>query len=105
MFTYCWWPGAATKESASEPLIERFGYVLTVQPGASAEQMEALITEPLENALMALDEISDVDSYSRAGVSQVGINIQENLSASEVEDAWTVIRSSIEGTRAQFPEY
>ena len=33
-------------------LVERYGYVLVTVPGADAERMEALVTEPLESALM-----------------------------------------------------
>ena len=50
-------------------LIERYGSVVTFLPGADAERMEALITEPLEAALMELPEIDELESSSRAGVS------------------------------------
>ena len=43
-------------------LIERFGYVLVTLPGADAQRMEALVTEPLENALQELDELAELDS-------------------------------------------
>ncbi len=85
-------------------LVERFGYVLTVQPGATAEQMEALITEPLENSLLDLDELEKIDSVSRAGVSQIGLKIRDDLSESEVDDAWTLIRGQVEAARASFPQ-
>ena len=64
-------------------LIERFGYVLVTLPGADAQRMEALVTEPLENALQELDELAELDSVSRAGVSQIRLNIAEDLSAAE----------------------
>lgn len=84
-------------------LIERWGYVLVTLPGADAQRMEALVTEPLENALQELDEMEELYSVSRAGVSQIGINIAEDLSASEVEDAWTLIRNQVESARVSFP--
>ena len=56
-------------------LIERYGFVLTVMPGADAERMEALVTEPLETALMELPELEEIYSTTRAGVSQVGLQI------------------------------
>jgi multidrug efflux pump subunit AcrB len=85
-------------------LIERYGFVLTTLPGADAERMEALVTEPIEDALRELPEMDQIESTSRAGVSQVGINIREDLSAAEVEDAWTLIRNQVEAARASFPE-
>ena len=84
-------------------LIERYGYVLTVLPGADAERMEALITDPVESALMELPEVNRVDSTSRAGVSQVSVDIREDLTAAEVDDAWTLIRSKVDEARVEFP--
>jgi multidrug efflux pump subunit AcrB len=84
-------------------LVERFGFVLTTMPGADAERVEALITEPIEAALRELPEIDELDSTSRANISQVSINIDENLSAAEVDDAWTLIRQQVEVARANLP--
>lgn len=84
-------------------LVERYGYVLTVLPGADAERMEALITEPVENALRELPEINQLDSTSRAGVSQVQIEIREDLTEAEVDDTWTLIRDKAEEARTEFP--
>jgi len=84
-------------------LIERFGFVLTTMPGADAERIEALITEPIETALRELPEIDQLDSSSRANVSQVNINIAESLTEAEVDDAWTLIRQQVEVARAQLP--
>ncbi|MEO0818490.1 MAG: efflux RND transporter permease subunit [Pseudomonadota bacterium] len=84
-------------------LVERYGYVLTTLPGADAERMEALVTEPIEDALRELPEINELDSSSRAGVSQISLDIREDLTEAEVEDAWTLIRNQVEAARASFP--
>ena len=84
-------------------LIERYGFVLTTLPGADAERMEALVTEPVEAALMELPEVDEVQSVSRPGVSQVSLQIREDLSESEVDDAWTLIRQKVELAKTQFP--
>ena len=52
-------------------LVERYGYVLTTLPGADAERVEATITEPLERRLMELPEVAEINSASRANVSQM----------------------------------
>ena len=84
-------------------LIERYGFVLTPYSGADAERVEALVTEPVEAALMELAEIEEVTSTSRAGFSQVRIQIREDLSEGEVDDTWTLIRGQVEEAQAQFP--
>lgn len=84
-------------------LIERYGFVLTTLPGADAERIEALITEPIETALRELPEIDDISSTSRANVSQINIDIREDLTAAEVDDAWTLIRQQVEQARPNLP--
>ncbi|MEM7492228.1 MAG: efflux RND transporter permease subunit [Pseudomonadota bacterium] len=85
-------------------LVERFGYVLTTLPGADAERIEATVTEPIERALLELSEISEIKSTSRTNVSQVSIDVRDDLSEAEVDDAWTLIRQQVELARAELPQ-
>ncbi|WOR16440.1 efflux RND transporter permease subunit [Hyphomonas sp. FCG-A18] len=84
-------------------LVERFGYVLTAMPGADAERVEAIVTEPIERRLQQLPEIAEIKSTSRANVSQISIDVREDLTEAEVDDAWTLIRSQVELARAELP--
>jgi multidrug efflux pump subunit AcrB len=84
-------------------LVERYGYVLVTLPGADAERIEALITEPIEAALMELPEVAELESISRAGVSQVSISVRDDISKSEVDEAWTLIRQQVDKARAVLP--
>ena len=85
-------------------LIERFGTVVAFMPGADAERVEALVTEPLESALMELPELDEIHSTSRAGVSQISLNVREDLNATEVDNAWTLVRQKVSQAQAQFPD-
>ena len=85
-------------------LIERYGYVLTMLPGADAERIEATVTDPIESAIRELPEVEEVASVSRANVSQISIRIDENLSESEVDDAWTLIRAQVDSARNALPD-
>ncbi len=84
-------------------LIERFGNVIVTLPGADAERMEALIAEPLEAALMELPEINRIDISARNSTVQASLDIREDLSAAEVDDAWSLIRQQVEKARQSFP--
>ncbi len=84
-------------------LVERFGSVLVTLPGADAESMEALITQPLEAAIMELPEVDEMNSLARNGVVQLTISVREDLSEAQVDDAWTLIRQKVEQARASFP--
>jgi multidrug efflux pump subunit AcrB len=85
-------------------LIERYGFVLTTLPGADAERIEATITEPIERRLLELPEVSETESSSRANISQVSIEIDESLSAAEVDNAWTLIRQQVQLAEPDLPE-
>lgn len=84
-------------------LIERFGVVVTTFPGASAERIEALITAPLEDAIHELAEIDETGSTSRSGISIIHLRIREDLTATQVDQAWTQIREQVEGVRTTLP--
>ncbi len=84
-------------------LVERFGLVLVTLPGADAERMEALIAEPLEAALMELPEVKQVETTARSGVVQASINIRDDLTNAEVDDAWTLVRQQVAKAQQSFP--
>lgn len=84
-------------------LIERFGMVVVTLPGADAERMEALVAQPLEAALMELPEMEQVEAHSRSGVVQVRIDLREDLTSAEVDDAWTLVREQVAKAQQSFP--
>lgn len=84
-------------------LIERYGFIVTTLPGADAERIEATITQPLERRLLELPEIAEIESTSRSNVSQINIDIAENLTATEVETAWTLINQQVRLAEADLP--
>jgi len=84
-------------------LVKRFGRIVTIYPGADAARVEALVTQPLERAVLELDEVEEIGSQSRAGLSVVSIQMNENLTETEVEQAWTKVADQASLTTAQFP--
>ena len=84
-------------------LTERFGVIVTAFPGASAERVEALITDPIEDSIRELPEIDEVVSTSRSGISLININIREDLNPTEVDQAWTQIREQVDAVRPFLP--
>lgn len=85
-------------------LVERYGYVLTYFPGADAERVEALVTDPIETALQELTEVEEIVSTSRANVSQISISVRDDLSVSRVDEAWTLIRQQVGLAQASMPD-
>ncbi len=66
-------------------------------PGAAAEDVQAAVTQPLEDNLRALDGVRDVSSTSREGSATVTLEYDESAdiarSLDQVKDAVTQIRN------------
>ncbi|MEM9506547.1 MAG: efflux RND transporter permease subunit, partial [Cyanobacteria bacterium P01_E01_bin.35] len=60
-------------------LVNRVAVVKTAFPGASAERVEALVTEVLEGEIAEIEEIDTLSSNSRVGFSTVTIELVESV--------------------------
>lgn len=54
-------------------MARRFASIKTFYPGASAERVEALVTEKIEARLQELHEVKDIESVSRTGISTMKV--------------------------------
>ncbi len=68
---------AIPKESSPEVVIP-VGIVSTVLPGAPAADVESLITNEIERGLTALENVDQITSVSREGVSSVTVEFDAN---------------------------
>lgn len=68
--------------------------VATVYPGASPEEVERLVTNPVEDALRGISGVNRVESWSVASVSHVFLRLEEGLDRREVDRAVTDIQQA-----------
>lgn len=69
--------------------------ILTPFPGASAQRVEALVTDTLEKSLRQLDEISDIKSMSKTGLSSISVELQPWITSANNEQVFSKIRDQI----------
>ena len=81
----------------------RFGLVLTPYPGASAERVESLVTEKIEEELREIEEIAVVESDSRPGISAIRIELDDSVPESETGEIWSRVRDQLDDVRPQLP--
>ncbi|WP_034475193.1 efflux RND transporter permease subunit [Aestuariibacter salexigens] len=87
-----------------DPRIDtRNALVLTSYPGASAERVEALVTDVLEDELRQLFEIKEIKSTSRSGISILRIELQDWIDNSSNEQVFSKIRDSLGDAAQRFP--
>ncbi|MEA5473194.1 efflux RND transporter permease subunit [Synechococcus sp. CCY9201] len=85
-----------------DPLItQRNALVITALPGATPERVESLLTEPLEDALLELQEVDHLDSTSSAGTSVIAVALKDSIR--DVEPAWSKVRSKLDNATPLLP--
>lgn len=75
--------------------------VITSYPGANATEIETNITDPLENALNAVDNLKEITSTSEDNVSQVTLEFEWG---SNLDEAANDIRDAVDRIMSVLPE-
>ena len=82
-------------------LTKRSALVQTSFPGADATRVESLVSEKIEEELREIDEIKELRSISRSGMSTITIELRDDVY--EVDEVWSRIRDKIDDARVEFP--
>ncbi|WP_044555733.1 efflux RND transporter permease subunit [Shewanella piezotolerans] len=82
-------------------ITNRFASVITHYPGASAERVEALVTEVLESELRRLEELKLVQSTSRPGISVIQLELKDNVL--ETAPVWSRARDMVSDAKSLLP--
>lgn len=77
--------------------------IYTLYPGATAEEVEQEITEPLETAVQQLKQLHEVRSISRAGMSIIFAEIQDSYDKDTLPQVWDELRRKIEDATSGLP--
>ena len=92
----------STLPRTEDPRIEnRNASVLTRMPGASAERIEVLITEKIEQKLRKVPEIKLITSVSRPSLSVVQIKLKDEITVTK--PIWSRIRDLIGEVAPELP--
>jgi len=74
--------------------------VLTLYPGATPDQVEALVTKPLEEKINELEDVRAIESSSYNGVSSIIIKLADTA---DREKNWDKLRQKVGEARALLP--
>jgi len=77
--------------------------IFTQYPGATAEEVEQEVTEPLETAVQQLKQLHEVRSISRAGLSIIFAEIQDSYDKDTLPQVWDELRRKIGAARSELP--
>ncbi|MDX1740087.1 MAG: efflux RND transporter permease subunit, partial [Rhodothermales bacterium] len=75
--------------------------VTTIYPGASPDDIESLITQPIEREIQSVNGIKEIRSTSTEGVSTVVIEFDPEVS---IDDAFQKIRDKVDIAKPELPD-
>lgn len=83
----------------------RQGVVAAVYPGASPEQVEHELTEPLEDFIFRYKEVNKekTRSVSQSGISFVIVSLNDNLKDKDQESFWTRFKDGLAVFKSELP--
>lgn len=77
--------------------------VVTFYPGASPEEVEQEVTDPLERAIQQLAELDSITSTSEAGRSYITVNIRSTVQKKDLPAVWNKLRNKVGDAQDQLP--
>ncbi|MEM6751602.1 MAG: efflux RND transporter permease subunit [Cyanobacteria bacterium P01_E01_bin.35] len=79
-----------------------FGIVTTQFPGASAQRVESLVTDRIEQELLEIEEIKELRSTSRLGSSTIVIALEDSVL--NHDEVWSRVRDRLADVAPQLPQ-
>ncbi len=79
----------------------RFMQIIALYPGATASQVEELVTDKLERTLLELDDIKTVQSTSRPGITVLSVEVSDHVH--DVKKFRDELRDRISDIRGSLP--
>jgi multidrug efflux pump len=73
-------------------------------PGATADQVQTLVAEPLEKRLQEFPSLDYVRTYSRPGVTVLQVQLKDYMRGAAVAETWYQVRKKLNDSRGELPE-
>lgn len=77
--------------------------VATSYPGASSKEVELEVTDKIELAIQEMAQIDYLESFSRAGYSQISVNIKPTYTGSDIPQVWDELRRKVRDIENTLP--
>ena len=89
-----------------DPLITiREALVTAKYPGMPVEQVERLITRPIEEKLRSMGEIDKIkDSTSKVGESLIHVTIDDEVPSEKLPATWKLLRNRMNDVKSELPQ-
>ena len=90
------------KEDA--PFVIKSAVLMTRYEGASPEEVERLITEPIEREVQSMRSIYKITSESYYGLSRIVVELLPSTPADRMPQMWDELRRKVQNVQTELPE-
>ena len=73
-------------------------------PGATADDMQRLVAEPMEKRLQELSQLDYVRTYSRPGQSVLQVQLKDSVRGRDASDTWYQVRKKLTDSGRDLPQ-
>ena len=77
--------------------------VMTSYPGASPAEVEEEVTDPIEEAIQSMEQLEEVYSTSKDGVSIIYVDILKTYKSKDLPQIWDELRRKVGDVQNQLP--
>ena len=77
-------------------LLNRFPAIETRFPGATPEQVEILVTEPIEEAIREVPQVAIIESTSATGLSIVNVELDDSVTSDNQNEIIAQLREKLD---------
>ncbi len=91
---------AIPKESSPEIQIP-IGVVSTALPGASADDVEQLVTNKIEDRVTGIENVTNVTSSSGDGISMITVEFDANA---DIDKSISLLKDEVDAVQGELPE-
>ena len=85
------------------PFVIKTAVLVTQYPGATPQEVEKLVTEPIEREIQAMSDVFQIKSESYFGMSKITIELQPTLSPDYMPVKWDELRRKVANIQPRLP--
>lgn len=85
------------------PFIIKTAVLITQYPGATPQEVEELVTEPIEREIQSMSEVKQIKSESRFGISKILIELKPSINPERMPVKWDELRRKVENVQPKLP--
>ena len=98
------WAFTSLGKKEDAPFVIKSAAIVTSYPGATPEEVEQLITEPIEREIQSMRRVYKITSESFYGMSKIMIELLPSTPSGEMPQMWDELRRKTLTVQAKLPQ-